>query len=44
MNVSLIIIVAFESRRFRKNLFDFSNNTFLIETGVINLFPYIWGI
>ena len=28
MNISLIIILIFESRRVKKNLFDFSNNTF----------------
>ena len=44
MNVTLTILVVFESRRFRKNFFDFSNNTFPIETGIINLFHYIWRI
>ena len=44
MNISLTILVLFESRRFRKNFFDFSNNTFPIQTGIINLFHYIWGI
>ena len=38
MNTCLILIVVFKSRSFRKFFFDFSNNTFPIETGVINLF------
>ena len=27
-----------------KTFIDFSNDTFLIETGIINLVHYIWGI
>ena len=40
INISLTILVVFESIKFRKNL----NNTFPIETGIINLFHYICGI
>ena len=38
MNTCLTLIVAFKSRSFRKKIFDFFNNTFPIEIGVINLF------
>ena len=38
MNTCLTLIVPFKSRSFRKIFFDFFNNTFPIETGVINLF------
>ena len=44
VNLSLTALVVFESRRFRKNRFDFSNRTFPIETWIINLFRYIWRI
>ena len=40
INISLTILVVFESIKFRKNL----NKTFPIETGIINLFHYICGI
>ena len=38
------ISFAFQSRRFGKNCYWLSNNTFPIETGIINLFHYIWEI
>ena len=51
MNMSLKILVVFESREFRKTYIDFSNitnftqiNTFPIESYIINLFHNIWGI
>ena len=44
MNISLKILVVFESARFKKTYIDFSNNTFPIDTCIINLFRYIWGI
>ena len=49
MNISLIVIVVFEPRRFKKNFYiDFSNNKFPIGIigflGIINIFYYIWGI
>ena len=40
INISLTLLVVFESIKFRKNL----NNIFPIETGIINLFHYICGI
>ena len=27
-----------------KTFIDFSNNTFTIDTGIINLLHYIWGL
>ena len=43
-NISLTILVLFESKGLEKAFIDFSNNTFPIETAVINLLHYIWGI
>ena len=40
MNISLLILALFEFKRFLKTLSDFSNNTFSIETQIINLFQY----
>ena len=39
MNKSLTMLVSFESSRFRKAYFDFS-----IDTGIISLFHYVYGI
>ena len=45
MNISYAILIVFESRGFRKkNYIGFSNNTFTIDTVIINLGNYIWGI
>ena len=44
INIYLTILVMFQSRMFRKRLINFSNNTFPIKTGIINLFHYIWEI
>ena len=43
INISMTILFVFQFRRFRKTFIDFCNNTFPIETGIINLFHYIWG-
>ena len=43
MNIFLTIVVVLESRSLEKTFIDFSNNTFPIETGIIDLFYYIPG-
>ena len=43
MNIFLTIVVVLESRSLEKTFIDFSNNTFPIETGIIDLFYYISG-
>ena len=44
IHISFKIFVVFQSRRFKKTFIDFSNNTFPIKTGIIDLFHYIfWG-
>ena len=42
INISMSILVIFESRRFRKAYIDLSNNTFSIDTVIVSLFHYIW--
>ena len=42
--MSLTLLVVFESRSLEKTYIDFSNNKFSRDTGIINLFRYIWKI
>ena len=42
MNISLVILVVFESERKKITLIDFSNDTFPIDAVVVNLDNYIW--
>ena len=44
VNVSLTILVVLTPEDWKKIFIDFSNNKFLIETGSINLFHYIWKL
>ena len=44
INISLIILVAFESRRFKKTYIDVSNNTFPLDTGIIKSFHYMGNL
>ena len=44
MNISLVILVVFESERKKITLIDFSNDTFPIDAVVINLDNYIWVV
>ena len=44
MNISLAILVVFESRGFEKIYSHFPNKTFPISSVIINLSNYIWGI
>ena len=40
INISLTILVVFESTRFTKTFNDFLNDTFPVDTDIINLFHY----
>ena len=44
MNISLVILVVFESERKKITLIDFSNDTFPIDAVVVNLDNYIWVV
>ena len=44
MNITLAILVVFESRGLRKCYIHFSNNTISVSTVIISLGNYIWGI
>ena len=44
MNITLAILVVFESRGLRKSYIHFSNNTISVSTVIISLGNYIWGI
>ena len=44
MNIALTILVVFSPEGLKKTYTEFSNNTFPIDTGFMNLFYYIWKI
>ena len=44
MNISLPILDVFQSRRFRKKLIVFSNNTFPVQTGIIIISLYMGNL
>ena len=44
MNLAVAILFVFESRDFSKTYVHFSNNTFPIDTVIINLINYKCGI
>ena len=44
INMSSLMLVAFQSRRSRETFIDFPNNILSIDTGITNLFHYIWRI
>ena len=43
MNVSLTILVVFESEGLEKTYIDFANNTILIDTSIKNIYFIIYG-
>ena len=44
ISISFIILVGFQSKRFREIFVDFSKNIFPVKTGITNLFHYICRI